>query len=237
MTITTSKECPFCGSADISAGEVWTTTEESDDTKTQSMCNGCGALGPEATLVGETPDYGDLAATEAWNRRAIMPPVPATSTPIETTRANFEDWYTTHAASIKAAPIGSRDSMLQWSAWLAADSGNYTAHADWKVAPLPWGPAGQLQTEATANSLRYPATMTAALADVLGLMNFRTGPIAHVYRAAGADIRTKCEDEHAFVLDRFLRLVLEHGDDWRKAAEADIKVAYTLAEANKAVES
>lgn len=237
MNNITAKECPFCGSADISDGEVWTATEESDDTKTQSMCNGCGALGPEATLAGETPDYGDLAAIEAWNRRAIVPPVPATSTPIETTRANFENWYTTHAADIKAAPIGSRDSVLQWSAWLAADSGNYIAHADWRVAPLPWGPAGQSQPEGTTSSLRYPATMTAALAELLGLMNFRTGPIAQVYRAAGAEIRTKCEDEQAFVLDRFIRLALEHGDGWRAAAEADLKVAFTLADANKAQES
>jgi hypothetical protein len=58
-----------------------------------------------------------------------------------------------------------------------------------------------------------------------------------VYRAAGAEIRTKCEDEQAFVLDRFLRLALEHGDDWRTAAEADLKAAHTLAEASKAVES
>ena len=87
------------------------------------------------------------------------------------------------------------------------------------------------------DSLRYPATMTTALADVLGLPNFRTGPIAHVYRAAGADIRTKCEDEQAFVLDRFLRLALEHGEDWRTAAEADLTAAHSLTEASKAVKS
>lgn len=91
-----------------------------------------------------------------------------------------------------------------------------------------WAKAALLEVK---DSLRYPATMTTALADVLGLPNFRTGPIAHVYRAAGANIRTKCEDEQAFVLDRFLRLALEHGDDWRTAAEADIKEAYTRAEA------
>jgi hypothetical protein len=87
------------------------------------------------------------------------------------------------------------------------------------------------------NALRYPATMTVALAEVLGLMNFRTGPIAHAYRAAGAEIRTKCEDEQAFVLDRYLRLALEHGDEWRTAAEADLKAAYARAEASKAVKS
>ena len=103
------------------------------------------------------------------------------------------------------------------------------------LAAAPEQPVAALPNE--ENALRYPATMTAALAEVLGLMNFRTGPIAHVYRAAGAEIRTKCEDEQAFVLDRFLRLALEHGDGWRAAAEADLKAAHTLAETNKAVES
>ncbi|MGK5024622.1 hypothetical protein [Janthinobacterium sp. RB2R34] len=103
------------------------------------------------------------------------------------------------------------------------------------LAAAPAQPVAALPNE--ENTLRYPATMTTALADVLSLPNFRTGPIAHVYRAAGAEIRTKCEDEQAFVLDRFLRLALEHGDDWRTAAEADLKAAHTLAEANKAVQS
>lgn len=76
-----------------------------------------------------------------------------------------------------------------------------------------------------------------ARADVLGLPNFRTGPIAHVYRAAGAEIRTKCEDEQAFVLDRYLRLAIGHGDEWRTAAEADLKAAYARAEASMAVKS
>ena len=89
----------------------------------------------------------------------------------------------------------------------------------------------------TSNDLRYPVSITAALADVLGLPNFRTGPIAHVYRAAGAEIRTKCEDEQAFVIDRYLRLAIVHGDEWRTAAEADLKEAYTRAEASKAVKS
>lgn len=99
---------------------------------------------------------------------------------------------------------------------------------------IAWAKAALLEVK---DRLRYPATMTAVLADVLGLPNFRTGPIAHVYRAAGAEIRTKCEDEQAFVLDRFLRFALEHGEDWRTAAEADLKAAHSLAQASKAVES
>ncbi|MDN2675672.1 hypothetical protein [Janthinobacterium sp. SUN033] len=97
-----------------------------------------------------------------------------------------------------------------------------------------WAKAALLEVK---DSLRYPFTMSAALADVLGLPNFRTGPIADVYRAAGAEIRTNCGDEQAFVLDRYLRLALEHGDEWRTAAEADLKAAYARAEASRAVKS
>lgn len=100
-----------------------------------------------------------------------------------------------------------------------------------------WASAALADNSENNGDLRYPATMSAALAEVLGLPNFRTGPIAHVYRAAGSEIRTKCEDEQAFVLDRFLRLAIEHGEGWRTAAEADIKAAYTQIETSKAVKS
>lgn len=100
-----------------------------------------------------------------------------------------------------------------------------------------WASAALADDSESNGDLRYPAKMTAALADALGLPNFRTGPIAHVYRAAGAEIRTKCEDEQAFVLDRYLRLAIEHGDDWRTAAAADLKAAHARAEAGKAVKS
>lgn len=73
---------------------------------------------------------------------AAVPPVGKEVETIEQARANFEDWYTGHAADIKAAPIGSRDSMLQWSSWIAARSGNYVARSGWKISPATWGPAG-----------------------------------------------------------------------------------------------
>lgn len=60
------RECPFCGSTDISEGEVLTEKPNGKFT-TQSMCRGCGALGPEAEVDG--PDYGSKHANEAWNRR------------------------------------------------------------------------------------------------------------------------------------------------------------------------
>ena len=77
-----------------------------------------------------------------FDAATIAPPVAAEVETISQSRANFEDWYTGHAADINAAPIGSRDSMLQWSSWIAARSGNYVARGGWKISPGPWGPAG-----------------------------------------------------------------------------------------------
>lgn len=81
------------------------------------------------------------ALLDEFKASAIDTPVAAEVETIEQARANFEDWYSAHAADIKAAPIGSRDSMLQWSSWIAARSGNYVARGGWKISPGPWGPA------------------------------------------------------------------------------------------------
>lgn len=35
---------------------------------------------------------------------------------------------------------------------------------------------------------------------ILGLPNFRTGPMAHRLRELGHDIKTKCEDEQAYTI-------------------------------------
>lgn len=75
------KACPFCGSEDVSEGEVLTDTP-SGGTVTQSMCKGCGALGPEAKLPPGDVDFGDVRATAAWNRRAA-PPVAAPGASID----------------------------------------------------------------------------------------------------------------------------------------------------------
>ena len=58
--------------------------------------------------------------------------------------------------------------------------------------------------------------------EVLGLMLWNTGPLAHLHRAAGADIRPKAEEEQAFVLHWLLGLALQHGGGWRKAAAEEI---------------
>ncbi len=74
-----------------------------------------------------------------------------------------------------------------------------------------------------------PAEMTPEIGEVLGLMNFRTGPLAHLFRAAGADIPTKCEAEQAFVLFRFMHLALQHGAGWREASIVDVQAALAIA--------
>lgn len=70
--------------------------------------------------------------------------------------------------------------------------------------------------------LELPDEMTPAIRDALGLPNFRTGPIAHAFRAAGADIKTKCEDEQAFVLYWALKLAIQHGISWREIAGSEL---------------
>ncbi|MHB9833869.1 hypothetical protein Q8F57_003420 [Paraburkholderia terrae] len=65
-----------------------------------------------------------------------------------------------------------------------------------------------------AAALTYPDELTADLREVLGWPNFRCGPIAHLMRAAGADIKRKAEDEQAVVLHWMVKLVLQHGADW-----------------------
>jgi hypothetical protein len=68
-----------------------------------------------------------------------------------------------------------------------------------------------------------PRAMPPAVRDALGLPKFRTGPIAHVFRAAGHEIKPKCEDEQAFVLWWAMHLALKHGEDWRAHAEAELR--------------
>lgn len=65
------ENCPFCGSANISDGEV-VTEDQAKECVTQSMCEDCGAMGPGAALGPDEVDYGDVKARAAWNRRACM---------------------------------------------------------------------------------------------------------------------------------------------------------------------
>ena len=81
---------------------------------------------------------------------------------------------------------------------------------------------------------KYPREMTPALRDVLGLMNFQTGPFANALRAAGEDIPRKVEAEQAYVLHWMIGLALEHGDGWReKASQRLEEISIMLAEREK----
>lgn len=65
--------CPFCGSGDVSDGEVLSEMPRGRVT-TQSMCRNCGALGPEAALLPNEVDYGSVKARAEWNTRALSAP-------------------------------------------------------------------------------------------------------------------------------------------------------------------
>ncbi|MDE4918596.1 hypothetical protein ACUXAV_000695 [Cupriavidus metallidurans] len=71
-------------------------------------------------------------------------------------------------------------------------------------------------------TLPYPTEITEALFDVLSLMLWHTGPIAHVLRAGGAEIKKRAEDEQAHVLHWFIQLAIQHGPAWRERATASI---------------
>ncbi len=73
--------------------------------------------------------------------------------------------------------------------------------------------------------LTLPAEMTPAIAEVLGIPNFQACTPAHLFRADGAAIKHRAEDEQAFVLWRFLHLAILHGDQWRRYAADDIAAA------------
>ncbi len=140
---------------------------------------------------------------------AIAPQIGAEVETIEQARANFEDWYATHAADIRAAPIGSRDSMLQWSSWIAARSGNYSARAGWRVSPMPWGPAGA-----------PAATGIDACAEMRALCS-ACGGTGDVHRADGEWLG-ECTCVHAWrQRAEKAEADLKQANEWRAAALAE----------------
>lgn len=70
--------------------------------------------------------------------------------------------------------------------------------------------------------------LSGPVADVLGLMIFRTTPTAHALRRYGWEIPTKTEAEQAVVLHWLLSLALEHGEGWRAKADEYIKAQKAL---------
>ena len=76
---------------------------------------------------------------------------------------------------------------------------------------------------------RLPDDLTEPVREVLSMMVWETGRLAHAYRAAGHAIAPKAEAEQAFILHRLLGFALEHGKDWRKAAGADLSATIARA--------
>ena len=64
----------------------------------------------------------------------------------------------------------------------------------------------------------YPAQMTPALAEVLGMPNFRLHPIWMALREVGVEIKSRYEDEAAAALHFLIPIALEHGHGWQGAA-------------------
>jgi hypothetical protein len=74
-----------------------------------------------------------------------------------------------------------------------------------------------------ATTSTYPGSLTEDLHEVLGMPNFRCAPIAHAYRDVGeATIPHKAEAEQAFVIDKLVRFVIQHGAGWRTHASAEL---------------
>lgn len=69
----------------------------------------------------------------------------------------------------------------------------------------------------------YPATMTPALADVLGMPPYKLHHIWMALREVGQIIRTRYEDEVAAALHFLIPIAIEHPDDWQPAAAARLK--------------
>jgi hypothetical protein len=86
------------------------------------------------------------------------------------------------------------------------------------------------QAHEPALTTALPVGLTPALRDILGMMCFQLGKLAHVYHAvgefvdhAGQPLNQRAEDEQAFVLHKFLLLWVQHGDGWREAASEELR--------------
>lgn len=72
-------------------------------------------------------------------------------------------------------------------------------------------------------ALLFPTTITPAIRDVLSMMLWHTGPIAHAFRADGQEIPTRAEDEQSYVMFWALKLAIQHGENWRAVGTEELK--------------
>lgn len=102
------------------------------------------------------------------------------------------------------------------------------------AATLAWA----LTAEPTASRDGWTVgDMTPDVAEILGRPNFRCARIAHLLSATGDPIETRSEAEQSAVLRYLLKFYVEHGSEWDKAAEADIKRRIALLPDESAGES
>lgn len=87
-------------------------------------------------------------------------------------------------------------------------------------------------------TVAWPAALTPALRELLGFMCFELGPMAHAYRAAGQyvgadglELKTRAEDEQAFMLHRFLCHWVTAGDNWRASMREELGPVIEIAKA------
>lgn len=81
----------------------------------------------------------------------------------------------------------------------------------------------------------WPKELTKELREVLGIMVFRTGPLAGLYRETKtADIPRKVEEEQAFILHKLVGYVLLYGSKWRKEFDKEVQPLFDKAEAARA---
>lgn len=96
----------------------------------------------------------------------------------------------------------------------------------------------QLVTEHRRAAL--PEALNSDLGAILGMPNFRCGPIAHVYQkiddfkdADGVTMAKASEIEQAFVILKLLRLWLVYGEDWQTWAGMELERAVDAMKAVK----
>lgn len=77
--------------------------------------------------------------------------------------------------------------------------------------------------------LPLPAAMTKSIEEALGQPNFRCGPLAEIFRAAGHKIPHHAEEEQAFVLFWSLKLAIKHGANWRAEGGKELDALLTKA--------
>jgi hypothetical protein len=143
---------------------------------------------------------------------------------------------TARAARLGLPPIGNVLEMLpaQLLEEVRTDAEAALAAAFPPTSPLVGAGEGGGAGPSTEPPLAYPETVTPALEHVLGLMNFHTGPVAHLFRDTGTAIARKTEAEQAFVLHWLIKLALRHGDGWGEIAHAKITELIAIARAAEA---